>query len=114
MTTIDETIKDYNRMLGVLKVELDDLKRVTEHKIANYKAQATMMTGKHAAATARIDKTNNYSKSLAKDITGERKVQKHLKHKLLIARKKMAYSTADIGATHITITECEGRLGSHL
>lgn len=109
---MNETIRDYNRMLAVLKVELDDLKRVTEHRIAKFKAQSTMMTGKVAAATSRIDKTNNLSKSLAKDIMCERKVQKHLKHKLLIARKKLAHSQEDIANTHITITECSDKLGT--
>lgn len=101
-------------MLSVLKVELDDLKRVTEHKIAKSKAQATMMTGKVAAATSRIDKTNNLSKSLAKDIMCERKVQKHVKHKLLIGRSKLAQSQEDINSAYISIAQCTGKLGIFL
>lgn len=111
MTTIDETIKHYSRSLVNLKLELDDLKRVTEHKIAKSKAQATVMTGKTVAATNRIDKTSNLSKSISKDIDCERKVQKHLKHKLLITKKKHVWSQEHIAVTDFTITECNKRLG---
>lgn len=111
ITTIDEYTKDYSRNLIALKIELDDLKRITEHKIAKSKAQATMLNGKVTAATSRIDKTATKTKDVAKDVMCERKIQKHLKHKLIVAKKKMAFSQEDIRMAHVSIDECNSKLG---